>query len=222
MIATLTKLLFRNGTTEQTVAKNTAWLTVSQFGARLLRAAFMVYLARLVGAEGYGALSYALSLAALVSSFTDLGISGVITREGSRRHDDQMRYLATGVAAKSALVFIASFGLGVWALLGAPQAVLIPIVIVIVAFDGVRDLVTALFRAQERMELEAYVQLATNIAIAALALTTALVVGSPAWILIGYAAGCGAGAIAAIWPIRNSIGSLKGHYDRSLVRELVR
>lgn len=222
MIRTLKKLLFENGTAEQTVAKNTAWLTVSQFGARLVRAAFMVFLARLVGAEGYGILSYALSLAALVSAFTDLGISGVITREGSRHHGDQMRYLATGVAAKTGLVIVAGIVLGVWGLLGAPNAYLIPLVILVVAFDGVRDLATALFRAQEKMELEAYVQLTTNIAIAAIALTTALVFGSPAWILAGYGAGCALGAAAALWPLRKSLGTLKSRYDNTLVRNLVK
>ena len=214
--------LFENRSASQTVAKNAAWLTISQVGARLIRAGFMVYLARLVGAEGYGAISYALSLAALVSTVTDLGISGVITREGSRHRDGQLRYLATGAAAKGGLVLVAAAALAAWGLLGAPSAALMPLVIAIVAFDGVRDLVSALFRAQERMELEAYVQLATNGAIAVLALVAALALGSPAWILGGYAAGCFVGALAALWPLRGSLRSLHGRFDRSLVRSLVR
>lgn len=222
MIQRIKSFLFHNSSVEQTVAKNATWLGVSQVGARLIRAAFMVYLARLVGAEGYGVISYALSLAALISSVTDLGISGVITREGSRHRDDQLRYLATGAASKFGLMGLAVIGLGIWALLGAPQAMLIPLVILVVAFDGARDLATALFRAQERMELEAYVQLITNIAIAGLALVAALVTESAGWILGGYATGCAIGAAAALWPLRASLGNLRSRYDRSLVRELVR
>ena len=222
MISRLRAFLFENRSSGQTVAKNAAWLGVSQFGARLVRAAFMVFLARLVGAEGYGVISYALSLAALISSVTDLGISGVITREGSRHRDDQLRYLATGAASKFALVGVAVVGLAVWGFLGAPQAMLIPLIVLVIAFDGMRDLATALFRAQERMELEAYVQLTTNVAIAGLALVAALATGNAGWILGGYAAGCAVGAAAALWPLRDSLGSLRSRYDRSLVRELAR
>lgn len=222
MIKRITALLLRNSSAEQTVAKNAIWLTISQIGARLIRAAFMVYLARLVGAEGYGIISYALSLAALVSAVTDLGISGVITREGSKDRHSQLRYLATGAAAKGGLVITAAIVLGLWGVAGAPQALLLPLVILIVGFDGIRDLITALFRAQERMELEAYVQLATNLSIAVLGLAAALLVGSPAWILGAYAAGCALGAVAALWPMRKNIGSIRRRYDRTLVRELVR
>lgn len=222
MFAHIRSLLFRNGSAEQTVAKNAFWLSVSQFGARLVRAAFMVYLARLVGAEGYGAISYALSLAALLSSLTDLGISGVITREGSRHHGDQLRYLATGAAAKAGLVVLAGIALLLWGIAGAPQAALLPLVMLVVAFDGVRDLASALYRAQERMEVEAYVQVITNVGIALLGLGAALTVGTPAWVLVGYAAGCAIGAAAALWPLRRNLGSFRRRYDRSLIRELVR
>lgn len=216
------KLFFENRSAEQTVAKNAVWLTISQVGARLVRAAFMVYLARLVGAEGYGVISYALSLAALLSSVTDLGISGVITREGSKNREDQFRYLATGAAAKAGLVVVAGVVLGVWGIAGAPSAYLLPLVMAVVAFDGIRDLSTALFRAQEHMELEAYVQLTTNVGIALLGLAAALIVGTPGWVLAGYAGGCLVGAIAALYPLRWSLRDLSRRYDRSLVRDLVR
>ncbi len=222
MFARLRSFLFSNGSPEQTVAKNAFWLGVSQFGARLVRAAFMVYLARLVGAEGYGVISYALSLAALLSAVTDLGISGVITREGSRHHKDQLRYLATGAAAKAGLVVVSGIVLLLWGIAGAPHAMLLPLVMLVVAFDGVRDLATALYRAQERMEVEAYVQMITNVGIAVLGLVAALAIGTPSWVLIGYAGGCALGAAAAIWPMRSSLGSFRRRYDRSLVRELVR
>lgn len=222
MIRKLHAFFFENGNAEQTVAKNTAWLTISQFGARLIRAAFMVYLARLVGAEGYGIISYALSLAALVSGLTDLGISGVITRESAKNKADEFRYLATGAAAKFGLIGIGTLALVIAALVGLPQAMLLPFVILIVAFDGVRDLVTALFRAQERMEVEAYVQLSTNAAIVALGLVAAILVGNPAWVLGGYAVGCAIGAAVALLPLRKSIRSLRSRYDRSLIRPLVR
>lgn len=218
----LRHFLLGNHSAEQTVAKNTVWLTVSQFAARLIRAAFMVYLARLVGAEGYGILSYALSIAALLSSVTDLGIGGVITREGSKDTAHQWRYLATGAVAKFGLVAIASIGLVIWFIVGAPHEALLPLVIAIIAFDGIRDLATALFRAQERMEVEAVIQLITNIGIAGITLLVALTTTNLTWILGGYAAGCLLGALAALWPLRASLRSAARTYDRTLLCDLLR
>src|SRR5947208_760670 len=63
--------LFYNRTTRQTIAKNTFWLAVSNFGGRLLRAVVIIYGARILGASEYGLFSYAITLSAFVSIFVD-------------------------------------------------------------------------------------------------------------------------------------------------------
>src|SRR6266568_6359664 len=76
--------LFKNTSTRQTVAKNTFWLTISNVGGRLLRALIIIYAARVLGAAEWGVFAYATSLIAFLTSFIDLGINSILTRETAK------------------------------------------------------------------------------------------------------------------------------------------
>ena len=76
--------LFENKTAKQTVAKNTVWLSISNFGGRLFKAAIIIYAARMLGAAGYGVFSYAVTLAGFFTLFVDPGINSVLIREGAK------------------------------------------------------------------------------------------------------------------------------------------
>jgi len=69
------EFLFENKSMRQMVAKNTAWLAIGEMVSRLIRAGLIIYAARVLGTEGYGVFSYALSLAALFTIFSDIGLS---------------------------------------------------------------------------------------------------------------------------------------------------
>ena len=75
----LKKILLNNSSPRQTIIKNIFWLFSGQTIGRLLRALLLIYAARLLGAESWGAFSYALSIAAFLSIFADLGINGIMT-----------------------------------------------------------------------------------------------------------------------------------------------
>ncbi|MEK7590294.1 MAG: oligosaccharide flippase family protein, partial [Patescibacteria group bacterium] len=72
--------LFSNQTISQTIAKNTFWLFSGQMIGRLLRAAIVIYAARVLGAASWGAFSYALGIAAFLTIFSDIGINALITK----------------------------------------------------------------------------------------------------------------------------------------------
>src|ERR1700674_5562817 len=83
MITTLKNFLLQNQSFRQTIAKNTFWLFIGQFVGYLLRGIVLVYTARVLGAASWGVFSYAVTIAALFTVFTDLGLSAVITREAA-------------------------------------------------------------------------------------------------------------------------------------------
>ena len=58
MFSRIQDWLLNNKTVGQTVAKNTFWLFSGQLISRLLRAAIVIYAARVLGASSWGAFSY--------------------------------------------------------------------------------------------------------------------------------------------------------------------
>lgn len=85
--------LFENKTAKQTVAKNTVWLSISNFGGRLIKAVIIIYAARILGAAGYGVFSYAVTLAGFFGLFVDPGINSVLIREGSKASPEERKSL---------------------------------------------------------------------------------------------------------------------------------
>jgi len=220
----LKDFLFTNTTRAQTVAKNTLWLTFGTLAGRLLRAVFLVIVARALSTEDWGAFTYVLSLSALLSVFIDFGISAIITRESSRDLRMQVRYFATGLGIKGTLIVILSAG----TLLIAPHLVtfaavraLIPVMVLIMAFDGLRDFGYLMTRAWERMELEAAVHVITNVAIVVFGSLALAIKPTPYAVAIGYAAGAGIGIIPAYWPLRGYLRQLRSAWAPELIRPIL-
>ena len=67
MFKKIKQFLFKNSSAKQTVAKNTFWLSVSNFGGRIIKAVIIIYAARVLGTAGYGVFSYALTLASFLT-----------------------------------------------------------------------------------------------------------------------------------------------------------
>src|SRR3989344_6534782 len=89
----LKSFLFENTSAKQTIAKNTLWLTVSNFGGRLLKAVVVIYAARVLGTAGWGVFSYAVTLAGFMTLLMDLGINGILVRDTARATDEERRTL---------------------------------------------------------------------------------------------------------------------------------
>ena len=143
MITKIKGLLFKNTGTSQTVLKNTFWLSFGQISGRLIRAAVIIYAARMLGVAEYGVFSYVLGLAGFFSVFSDIGVSSILTREAAKRPENRMQIFATTFWIKMALLL----GTAAAIMLFAPSfskieaaRALIPFVAFLVIFDGIRDL----------------------------------------------------------------------------------
>jgi len=210
--------------TGKTIAKNTFWLFGGQITGRLLRAAIVIYAARVLGAASWGAFSYALSLAAFLTIFSDFGINGLLTREGVKSPELRNKYLATALVIKILLLLALIIGVLLLAnnltnLEGA--AVLLPIIAFVFAFDSLRDLGTAMARALEKMHIEAWVNIFTNLTITVLGfvfLNSSKTASSLAW---AYAIGTGLGFLAIVYILREYFRGFAKNFDKNLVKTII-
>ena len=83
----------------QTIVKNFIWLSTGTTISRVIRSLMIIYAARVLGTEHYGVFSYALGLTAIFNIFSDIGLTGILTRELVKR-TEKKEYLATSLGIK--------------------------------------------------------------------------------------------------------------------------
>ncbi len=218
--------LFKNSTPGQTFAKNTFWLSVSNVGGRLIRAFIVIYAARVLGAGEWGAFSYAITLVAFLSIFTDFGMNSILTREVAKRDasGNYVQVLSTAFCIKILFLLISM----VFVIVATPYLTnldavksILPLVALILAFDSLRDFGTSLIRAYEKMEWEAGLFIFTNLAIVVAGFL--LLSTSPTLLSFTYAylIGTGAGTLATMFVLRDHARELFSNFSRGLVRPLI-
>ncbi|MEK7181160.1 MAG: flippase [Patescibacteria group bacterium] len=226
MIKKVKDFLLVNRTTRQTVAKNTFWLTVSNLGGRLLRAVIIIYSARVLGAAEWGLFSYAVSFVALITVFADFGIGPILTREASRTNDPLKR---SQIVSTTFFLKMALLAIGVLVVIFlAPSLTtikeakfLFPIVSLILVFDTLQGFGFSLARALEKMELEAFLYLTTNVAIVIFGMLTLKYYPSVKFFAYAYAAGTGLGAIATIFVLRKYLVNIFSNFQKKLVAPIL-
>ncbi len=220
-------LLFHNTGVKQTVAKNVFWLTVSNFGGRLLRSIIIIYSARVLGASEWGVFSYAISLIAFITVFTDIGISPILVRETAKSRDNataQKEILSTSFFLKLILL---AFGVVV-VIFTAPQLTavagvkaILPIVVFILIFDTFRDFGFYLIRAMEKMEWEAMLYMTTNAAIVVLGFIFLKFSPKVALFTLSYALGTGVGLAATIFVLRKHFSGIFSNYSSAWAKSIL-
>jgi O-antigen/teichoic acid export membrane protein len=143
--------------TVQRIVKNTGVLFAAQVVPFLLSLFYTVYLARYLGAEGYGIWSFALAFTGLFSICSDIGFYQLTVREVARDKSLTSKYLANVSAMRLILVTIV-FGLIALTinLLGKPeQTIKVVYLVALGSFFGVfSSIFTSIFQAYERMEYQ--------------------------------------------------------------------
>ncbi len=224
MTGRIRKLLFRNTSQNQTIAKNTFWLFSGEITARIIRAVIVIYGANLLGAANYGAFSYAMAIAGFVTIFSDIGLSQILTREVAKDPASRGQYLSTALFLKAILILInislVIFIAPLFTKMEAARA-LLPLVAFILVFDTLRDFAAGLFRAMEKMELEALAKICTNAAVATAGFVLLLKAATAYSFAFAYVLGTGTGFIITlilIWPyVRGAFA----HFNRSLIKTIV-
>lgn len=225
MVKKIKDFLFKNTSVRQTVTKNAFWLSFSNIGGRLLRAVVLIYGARALGTEGFGVFSYALSVAAFFTIFTDLGISPILTKETARTSNpnDRANILSTSFFIKIALL-AAGFLVVVFV---APSfttlheaAPLLPIMGLVLVFDSLREFGSSLIRALERMELEAFTYIFTNVAVVVAGFVALSIAPNARLFAYAYTVGTALGAAVSFYVLRNYFKNLFSHFHFNLVKPI--
>ena len=221
MFEKIKQFLFKNTTTKQTVAKNTIWLSISNFGGRLIKAGVIIYAARLLGTSGYGVFSYAITLAGFLTLFMDPGINGILMRDVSRAgEEEQKKIFGTMLVIKIILLII---GVAVIIFIAPlfstlPGAkLLLPIVALVLAFDTLREFFFSLIRAMEKMQWEAGIFLLTNLGIMIFGFIFLYLSATAQSFTWGYVAGDAIGTIATLIVLKNYFKDIFSYFSGELV-----
>lgn len=224
MVKRLKDLLFNNRSTKQTVVKNIVWLTVGQIGSRIIRAAIIIYAARLLGVAEYGAFSYALGLAGFFTIFVDIGLNTILTRESSKNPEERTRFFATIFWLK---IFLLTLTAGLIITI-APHfskieaaKQLITLVAFLTFFDSLRDFVLAFFRSFEKMEWETLINMATNIAITVSGFIILAYAPTAKALLITYCASTAFGALIALLMIKKYLLQIFSAFQKNLIKTII-
>lgn len=217
-------LLFENRNARQTVFKNAIWMGASSLAGRMIRAGLVIYVARVLGTAGYGVYSYALGISGFFAVFSDIGINGILTREGSRNKSSLPAYIATSTVIKVALVCISASVLLIVApiMTKIPQALpLIPLAAVLLISDSLRDFTSSITRAQEKMEIEAGISIFTNLAITGLGIAILFVRPSAGMLMTSYTLGSIIGTVGAYWILRRYFVHPIRHFRLDLLKPIL-
>ncbi len=208
-----------------TIIKNTLWLTSGQLIGRLLRAAIVIYAARVLGASSWGAFSYALGVAAFLTIFTDIGVNALLTRELARNTGLEKKYIGTALAIKLILIMLVAAGTAIalpYLTNIAEARLLMPILLVVFIADTLRDLGSAISRAIEKMEIEGGLAIFTNFAITTLGFLFLWIQPTSRALAYAYALGSLLGLLGMIAAVRHHIKDAWRHIDLSFVKPILR
>lgn len=203
------------------MAKNVFWLSIGQFGSRFIRAAITIYAARALGASEYGVFSYALGASSFFMIFSDIGISAILGREVAKKPEEGEKYFATVFTLK-AILLIFSAALIIFA---APiiikiekAALLMPLVALLMIFDGLRELANSFFNGKEKMELGAYITLVVNIGVTLFGFVGLYFAPTSIMLLQIYVAGSFLGFLMTFYFLRKEYLGVIKNFSKKLIR----
>lgn len=159
------EVFFQNSSPKQTVVKNTFWLLTETVVNKLLKFFLIIWAARILGAAGYGAFSFALSFAATIFIFADLGIGSILIREYQK---EQNRILVSTALWLKLILSLISILVGLVVLFFFKSVQARPIILILLLMDFIlnfRDGFIAFARARQKMEEEAFLIVLENIVV---------------------------------------------------------
>ena len=86
--------------TFKTITRNAGVLFISRFLTYTLAFFYTIYMARYLGATGFGIISFALAFTGILGIFSNLGLSTFMTREIARDKSVVNKYLSNIISIK--------------------------------------------------------------------------------------------------------------------------
>ena len=183
-------------------ARRNIFYKILSESTRVLPALLFIYIARKLGDEDFGKLSFAYSFAGICFIAADFGLSTILIRNVSRQKELTKEYVGNILALKIVLSLICISVIGISILFTDYPADVITILMIfggVMFFKALVDFFCAVLNAHERMDIEALIK-GANHAILFLSGTVVLTVG------------CGLSGLANVFLIVYLISSIIGFY----------
>jgi len=152
----------------QRIAKNTVVLWLSDIISKILGFLYVMYVARYLGAEGFGILSFALAFTGIFGVFTDLGLQQLMVREIARDKSSADKYIGNIILIKVILVIL-TFNLIIITinLLDYPEKTVKVVYLIALAFifNTFTNIFNSIFQAFEKMEFVSLGKILNNLII---------------------------------------------------------
>ena len=158
--------------------RNIFYKILSEF-SRILPALLFIYIARKLGDENFGKLSFAYSFAGICFIAADFGLSTILIRNVSRQKELTKEYVGNILALKIVLSLICISAIGLFVFFTDYPADVITILVIfggVMFFKALVDFLCAVFNSHERMDIEAFLK-GTNHILLFLSGIVVLVVG---------------------------------------------
>ena len=225
----IVSLLLKNRGLKQTVLKNTFWLFIGQVMGRVLRGFLVIYSARVLGAASWGIFSYAIGLVAFLTIFTDLGINALITKNTAGLKTDGAEKVRQEIISTSFFIKIILILLGLAVLLFFGPVIskikdaipLFPIVAFILIFDNLREFGFSITRAMEKMEVEAFFFILTNLAIVIFGFVFLMLDPTPISLAYAYVVGTAIGMFSTFYFLRKYFRHIFKYFKQDLIRPII-
>jgi len=157
-IANLKSFLLDNKTINQTILKNTFWISLSAAIGKLLRAFLIIYIAKILGPTDYGWFAFALAFVSVFVTFFDLGLSPIITREFSRDKEQEKEFSSL-FSLKMILGLGTIFIIWIGSFFITQDLAVRRVIWILASFSFVSqfpEIIYAYLRARQKMEYEAW------------------------------------------------------------------
>ncbi|MFA6524263.1 MAG: flippase [Candidatus Paceibacterota bacterium] len=216
--------LLSNKNINQVLVKNTFWLAFGEITGRLLKLIIIFYAIRILGVSDWGTFSYVISLCGLFMIFSDIGLASILTRELAKNETEKNKYIATSFSIKIILNILIFTLIILFAPLFAKDNLsltLIPLVGLLMVFEGIRDFTFAINRSMEKMEVEAFVKIITNLLIILFAYIFLVNSKTVFSLALGYMLGSLSGMIFTLIIFRKYLKNMIKNFSKDLIKPLI-
>ena len=223
MIQKTRELLANVSTTKKIILRNTIWLTVAEIGSRIARGGLGIIAARMLGVSGLGVFSYAIALGGFLTFFEDAGIATFVTRSFAKNEHDKHVIFGTALVLKGILgiaAFLFFIGIGPVVSTIPASRVIIPVIAFLMFCDALRSFFFSVTRAEQRMHVDAKIQIITNTLIVIFGISFMILSPSPLSLAWGYALGSFIGTIIMFFVIRDYLPNIRKTFSRKLFNEI--
>lgn len=224
MLKKTKNFLFKNSNTKQTIVKNFFWVSFGVSLSKILKSIVIIYAARILGVEGYGIFTYALSFAAIFNIFSDIGLSNLLTRDLIKK-DDKKSYLATALSIKiilslATIIFI-GFVSPMFTNIQAAKDLML-VTAILITFDGLRNFLFSIYRSENKMQFEAILEILTEVIITIACITVLFRNPSVINFSLAYMVASGIGFIVTIITTGKYLSNIIKNFKKQLLLPIIK